>query len=175
MAPALGAGLGSLFDLAGVHGSFLVTGAGAVAARALSEMVDDATLAEVAGRVIRLGETLQTVGIDTDLSVLRFAEHKLYVKSLPGGVLCIVTAGNVSLPALRMAANLVARKVGPEMVRVGVTAAPAVTAGFPTPRSSSPGFAAVVAPARPTSPASVPGSVSSASAGTRMYRGRPVG
>ena len=52
MASPIGAGLGSLFDLQGVYGSFLVTTAGDVVARALPEVVDDATLFEVGGRVV---------------------------------------------------------------------------------------------------------------------------
>jgi hypothetical protein len=177
-----GPSLGSLFDLVGVYGSFLLTPAGDVAARALPEIVDDATLAEVSGRVIRLGDTFRTVGIDAELCVLRFAEHKIYIKTLQGGMLCIVTGSQVSVPALRMAANLVARKVGPELARRAATslaaAAPATTF---QPRASSSGFTAValtrpaaafddaataddtMATAAPTSPTS------------RMYRGRPMG
>ena len=56
MASPIGAGLGSLFDLQGVYGSFLVTTAGDVVARALPEVVDDATLFEVGGRVVRLAD-----------------------------------------------------------------------------------------------------------------------
>jgi predicted regulator of Ras-like GTPase activity (Roadblock/LC7/MglB family) len=172
----LAVGLGSLFDLPGVHGSFLVTTAGDVAARALPEIVDDATLTEVSGRVVRLGETFQAVGLNPELCVLRFAEHKLYVKTLAGGVLCIITNSDTGLPALRMAANLVARKVGPEMVRLGgamqaaggsLPSAAAAPSNGITPRASSAGFAAV-------SPAVPPGD-SAPTPGVRMYRGRPSG
>jgi predicted regulator of Ras-like GTPase activity (Roadblock/LC7/MglB family) len=177
-----GQGLGSLFDLVGVYGSFLVTPAGDVAARALPEIVDDATLAEVSGRVIRLGDTFRTVGIDAELCVLRFAEHKIYIKTLQGGILCIVTGSQVSVPALRMAANLVARKVGPELARRAASAtgsaAPATTF---QPRASSSGFAAVAL----TRPAAAFGDAAAADATiaaaappsptSRMYRGRPMG
>ena len=161
-----GAGLGSLFDLQGVYGSFLVTTRGDVVARALPEIVDDATLFEVAGRVIRLADTFETVGITPELCVLRFADHKLYVKCLVAGVLCILTGSEVNLPALRMAANVVARRVGPELARA---LAEPTEEGAPlsvpregsTSRKSSPGMA--VAPA------------AQAPAGPRMYRGRPIG
>jgi len=147
-APALGKSLNSLFDVNGVYGSFLLTATGDVAARALPEIVDDATLAEVGGRVVRLGETFQTTGIDPELCVLRFAEHKLYVKTIEGGALCVLTGVDVSMPALRMAANLVARKVGPELGRL-------ITAG-PLDENRDAG-------------------ASAGSPATRMYRGRPVG
>jgi hypothetical protein len=160
---ALGVGLGSLFDLPEVYGSFLVTPAGNVAARAIPEIVDDATLSEVGGRVIRLGDTFQTIGISPDLCVMRFTEHKLYVKTLPVGVLCIVTGSGISLPALRMAANLVARKVAPEMSRLGSAATTPPPAAV-VPRASSPGFA--VPPPPPPPPGATPTA--------RMYRGRPM-
>jgi len=159
----LGAGLGSLFDLPEVYGSFLVTPAGSIAARAIPEILDDATLTEVGGRIIRLGDTFQTIGVSPDLCVVRFTEHKLYVKTLPVGVLCIVTGSGISLPALRMAANLVARKVAPEMSRLG-SGAPAAT---PVRRSVSGGVA--VPPPPPPPPAN-----GAAAPAARMYRGRPI-
>ena len=169
-APALGKTLTSLFDLDGVYGSFLLMPAGDLAARALPEVFDDATLAEVGGRVVRLGETFQTAGIDPELCVLRFAEHKLYVKRFAGGALCVVTGVDVSMPALRMAANLVARKVGPDLVRLA--ASPPV-GGAMEPRRRSSGFRAIVAP----DPAASDGDTESDAGAptTRMYRGRPIG
>lgn len=160
-ADALGTGLGSLFDLPEVYGSFLVTPAGNIAARAIPQIVDDATLAEVGGRIIRLGDTFQTIGISPDLCVVRFIDHKLYVKTLPAGVLCIVTGAGISVPALRMAANLVARKVAPEMSRLGNegAAGPAVT-----PRTSG---VFAVPPPPPPMPADAPPTA-------RMYRGRRI-
>jgi len=179
--PALTAGLGGLFDLAGVHGSFIVSGGGAIAARALSDMIDDATLEEVGARILRLGETLGAVGLEPELCVLRFAEHKLYVKTMPGGALAIVTSGDVSVPALRMAANLVARKVAPELVRFGATvpergatgAVAVAAAAAPPPfaragRASSPSLP--IAAAKTPPPSLQP----SSAAGPRMYRGRPI-
>ena len=160
---ALGAGLGSLFDLPEVYGSFLVTPAGSIAARAIPELLDDATLAEAGGRIIRLGDTFQTIGVSPDLCVVRFTEHKLYVKTLPVGVLCIVTGAGISLPALRMAANLVARKVAPEMSRLGSGTPDATSAR----RSLSGGVA--VPPPPPPPPAN-----GAPAPAARMYRGRPI-
>jgi predicted regulator of Ras-like GTPase activity (Roadblock/LC7/MglB family) len=162
----LGAGLGSLFDLPEVYGSFLVTPAGAIAARAIPEIVDDATLTEVGGRVVRLGDTFQTIGVSPELCVIRFSEHKLYVKTLPVGVLCIVTGAGISVPALRMAANLVARKVAPEMSRLG--SGPAAPQEVAVPRATG---AFAVPPAPPPPPAAAP---SSSAPSARMYRGRPM-
>lgn len=173
--------LATLFDVPHVVGSFLVSGAGTVAARALPEVVDDQTLAEAGDRVVRMAETLQAVGLDPDLCVLRFAEHKLFVKPLPGGMLCIVTGADIALPALRMAANLVARRVGPELVRLGTLQAPGIS-----PVSSAIGRAGVGAGGPLAEPQGVTtragaaaepaGSAqTTATGGTRMYRGRPIG
>ena len=168
---SFGQGLGSLFDLVGVYGSFLITPAGDVAARALPEIVDDATLAEVGGRVIRLGDTFRTAGIDAELCVLRFAEHKVYIKSLQGGMLCILTGSQVNVPALRMAANLVARKVGPELARRAAAAVPApAPATVSQARASSSGFAVV-----PTTTMATGLDEAAPPPAHRMYRGRPMG
>jgi predicted regulator of Ras-like GTPase activity (Roadblock/LC7/MglB family) len=170
-ASPFGAGLASLFDLEGVYGSFLVTTAGDVVARALPEIVDDATLFEVGGRVIRLADTFATVGISPELCVLRFAEHKLYIKNIVSGALCILTGSEVNLPALRMAANVVARRVGPELARALAGSTDAVTPPL-VPREA-------FAPRRSSSAMAVTtGASSSAPAppiGPRLYRGRPIG
>ena len=169
---SFGAGLRSLFDLQGVYGSFLVTTKGDVVARALPEVVDDVTLLEVGGRVIRLADTFESVGISPELCILRFADHKLYIKNVVSGALCILTGSDVNFPALRMAANVVARRVGPDLARVLAGATDSLTPP-PTARGgvrsmkSSPGMA--LAPGAPSSaPAAAP-------TGVRMYRGRPIG
>lgn len=168
---SFGPGLRSLFDLQGVYGSFLVTTTGDVVARALPEVVDDVTLLEVGGRVIRLADTFESVGISPELCILRFADHKLYIKNVVSGALCILTASDVNFPALRMAANVVARRVAPELARVLAGAADIVP---PTPRGvvrsmkSPPGMALAPPGAPPSAPPAAP-------AGVRMYRGRPIG
>lgn len=183
-AASFGPSLGSLFDLNGVYGSFLLGPSGDVAARALPSVVDDATLLEVAGRVIRLGDTFRTTGLNPEMCVLRFAEHKLYVKTLQGGTLCIVTGSDVSVPALRMAANLVARRVGPDLERLVAAIPPPPS---PERRISSSGFAVVPsstvvvpAPGERAEPddgtTGAPAAASRApTPAPRMYRGRRIG
>jgi len=169
--PDLGKSLGGLFDVNGVYGSFLLMPTGDVAARALPEIVDDATLAEVGGRVVRLGETFQTTGIAPELCVLRFAEHKLYVKTFAGGALCVVTGVEVSMPALRMAANLVARKVAPDLVRLATSVRSGGAEVEPRRSSSSSSFRV---PASEDSEEAADAGGAGPTA-TRMYRGRPIG
>jgi len=107
------ASLVALKDVYGIAGSFVVARGGYVVARELPAMFDDLTLTEAGTRLALLQETFAAVGDRLDSAVLRFADHKIYVKPLSAGALCIVTVGGVNMPVLRMAANLVARRIAP--------------------------------------------------------------
>jgi predicted regulator of Ras-like GTPase activity (Roadblock/LC7/MglB family) len=108
-------GLVTLKDVFGITGSFVFTRAGDLVARELPAMFDDATLGEASSRLTRLQETFAAAGDQLEIAVLRFRDHKLYVKSLPAGALCIISVGAVNMPALRMAANLVGRRIAPAL------------------------------------------------------------
>jgi predicted regulator of Ras-like GTPase activity (Roadblock/LC7/MglB family) len=149
----LTASLGTLKDVAGIMGSFVFTGDGRLVAREIPALFDDVALTEASGRLTRLRETFAAVGDAFDVAVLRYRDHKLYLKSLEAGMLCIVAEGTVNMPALRMAANLVSRRIGPALEN------PSALAAVPAP--------AVAAPAAPPSPRQMP-------PGMRRFRGRPV-
>jgi predicted regulator of Ras-like GTPase activity (Roadblock/LC7/MglB family) len=112
---AMRASLVTLKDVYGITGSFIFTRAGALVARELPLMFDDAALAEASSRLTRLQETFASAGDQLDVAVLRFRDHKLYVKTLSGGALCIISDGAVNMPALRMAASLVGRRISPAL------------------------------------------------------------
>jgi predicted regulator of Ras-like GTPase activity (Roadblock/LC7/MglB family) len=112
------ASLGTLKDVPGIMGSFVLTEDGRVVAREIPTMFDDPALAEVSGRLTRLRDTFAAVGDRLEVAIVRFRDHKLYLKSLGDGMLCIVAEGGVNMPALRMAANLVGRRIGPALERV---------------------------------------------------------
>jgi hypothetical protein len=84
-----------------------------VVARELPAMFDDLTLAEAGTRLALLQETFAAVGDRLDSAVLRFRDHRIYVKPLSCGALCIITVGSVNMPVLRMAANLVGHRITP--------------------------------------------------------------
>ncbi len=107
------ASLIALKDVYGIAGSFVFARGGYLVARELPAMFDDLTLAEAGLRLALLQETFAAVGDRLDSAVLRFRDHKIYVKPLSGGALCIVTLSGVNMPVLRMAANLVGRRIGP--------------------------------------------------------------
>jgi predicted regulator of Ras-like GTPase activity (Roadblock/LC7/MglB family) len=133
--------LGTLKDVAGIMGSFLFTDDGRLVAREIPPLFDDAALSEASGRLTRLRETFAAVGDSLDVAVLRFRDHKLYLKMLGSGMLCIVAEGAVNMPALRMAANLVSRRVAPALERVAHSPRP-----IAAPAASPPEARAALAP-----------------------------
>jgi predicted regulator of Ras-like GTPase activity (Roadblock/LC7/MglB family) len=144
------ASLGSLKDVAGIMGSFVFTEDGRLVAREIPPLFDDTALAEASGRLMRLRETFAAVGDRLDVAVVRFRDHKLYLKVLGAGMLCIVAEGAVNMPALRMAANLVGRRIVPALARASQEPK---LAPPPPPPERQPGLAPP---------------------GMRRFRGRPV-
>jgi hypothetical protein len=92
----LSSALTGLRDVDDVHGSFVVAATGQP---------------DVGPRLVRLRETLDSSGPAMTQLVLRFAEHKLYVRAVGRVLLCVLTGARVNGPALRMATNLVAKRV----------------------------------------------------------------
>jgi predicted regulator of Ras-like GTPase activity (Roadblock/LC7/MglB family) len=147
------ASLGTLKDVGGILGSFVFTDDGRLVAREIPAIFDDVALTEASGRLTRLRDTFAAVGDPVDVAVVRYRDHKLYLKGLGAGTLCIVADGPVNMPALRMAANLVSRRIGPALEQA---------AALPPPPAVS------TAPAPPQAPKQMP-------PGMRRFRGRPVG
>jgi predicted regulator of Ras-like GTPase activity (Roadblock/LC7/MglB family) len=153
------ASLATLRDVHGVTGSFVFAHDGRVMARELPPLFDDAALGEASGRLARLRDTFVAVGDELGAAVIRFGDHKLYLKALPKGMLCIVAASGVNMPAMRMAANLVGRRITPALETAA--AAPPPPAAAPERTPTSPGI-----PAQRTATPAPPG--------MRRFRGRPV-
>ena len=107
--------LATLKDVAGITGSFVFTNDGQLVAREIHAMFDDAALGDAAERLSRLSDTFASVGDELELAVIRYQDHKLYLKVLNGGMLCILAEGVVNMAALRMAANLVGRRIATEL------------------------------------------------------------
>jgi predicted regulator of Ras-like GTPase activity (Roadblock/LC7/MglB family) len=162
------AALATLKDIAGINGSFVFTNSGQVVARELNPSFDDAILGEVAERLSRIHDTFAAVGDELDFVVIRFREHKLYLKVLSSGMLCILADQIVNMAALRMAANLVARRIAPELQRMEALPSHAATVHDTpvAPLASEP-----PAPAEPRVPTRV---LPVMAPGTRRFRGRQV-
>lgn len=106
--------LGALRDVENVIGSFVFANNGAVLARDLPAVFDETLLSQV-GR--RLGQMLEAFSADGDAagtSMLNFAEHRVYVQPLANtATIAVIVASDVNVPALKMAVNVLARKLVP--------------------------------------------------------------
>ncbi len=164
-AVALGDGvrmsLATLKDVAGIAGSFVCTTSGRLIAREIPALFEDAVLAEAGSRLLRIGETFAASGDTLEFAVVRYGENRLYLKAVAGGMLCIVVAGEVNMPALRMAANLVGRRIAPAVARAQTELPP-------------PTFEAPPQRPGPTALPPSPGAPSAAAPPGRRFRGRTV-
>lgn len=103
--------LGTLRDIDGIQGSFLVSESGGVLARDMPRVVDDAALSEAAPRLWRMLETVES-DQPVDSAVFRFTEHRLELRFVgEKALLCVLADASVNQPALRMALKLVCRKL----------------------------------------------------------------
>jgi predicted regulator of Ras-like GTPase activity (Roadblock/LC7/MglB family) len=103
--------LATLKDVAGVAGSFVCSRSGQLLAREIPAVFEDGVLSEAGSRLLRMGEAFAATGDDLDMAVVRYGDHRVYLKWISGGLLCVVVVGGVNMPALRMAANLVCRRI----------------------------------------------------------------
>jgi predicted regulator of Ras-like GTPase activity (Roadblock/LC7/MglB family) len=110
--PQATATLQTLRDLDGILGSFLVADSGTVVAQDLPAYFGTAA-ADIGPRAQRLQEALSLSQGEVNQCVLRYGPHKISLRPVNGGLLTIVASSDINLPALRMAANLVAKKLPP--------------------------------------------------------------
>lgn len=108
--PEATAALQTLRDLDGILGSFLVSDSGAIVAQDLPAYFGSAA-ADIGPRAQRLQEALSLSQGEVKQCVLRYGPHKISLRPVSGGLLTIVASSDINLPALRMAANLVAKKL----------------------------------------------------------------
>jgi predicted regulator of Ras-like GTPase activity (Roadblock/LC7/MglB family) len=184
-----------LRDVQGVYGSFVVAGSGSLVDRDLPAAFDETVLAEVGPRVARLFETFVSGGRDMSACMLRYSEHKLYVRKMTWGLIGVLSTSAVNLPALRMVVNLVVRRIDPEIGAIVSTSnrsASNVAPPLPLKRSTVPvavdpepgppvSAGPRTQPSPPREPTPAPprtsdpdGPVPSGDRPVRMYRGRPV-
>lgn len=104
-----------LRDVEGVHGSFVLTEGGSPVDLDMPEGYDEVLLADVGPRIARMFETFASEGKDIETFMVRFAEHKLFVRQMTWGIVGVMVSSTVNLPALRMAVNLVVRRIDPDV------------------------------------------------------------
>jgi predicted regulator of Ras-like GTPase activity (Roadblock/LC7/MglB family) len=109
--------LSTLKDVGGVVGSFVCTPNGRLVSREIPAMFDDGALTEAGSRFVRFREAFSAGGDDMEVGVVRFRDHGVYMKVVGNSLLLILIEGAVNMPALRMAANLVGRRIGPAVAQ----------------------------------------------------------
>ena len=152
------ASLATMKDVGGVMGSFVCTPNGRLVAREIPAMFEDGVLAEAGSRLVRMREAFAAGGDEVEAGVVRFRDHRVYLRSVGDSLLCILAEGSVNMAALRMAANLVARRIAPTVARAQLEP-------FPQPDGSGPSQATP----RPAVKASA-----FAPPGMRRFRGRSI-
>jgi len=155
LSDGMNASLATLKDVAGIAGSFVCTPNGRVVAREISPLFDDGVLIEAGSRLVRMREAFAAGGDELEVGVVRFRDHRLYLKCVGDSLLCILAEGAVNMPSLRMAANLVSRRIGSAVAQLEDEPPPVRT------------------PAPPAAPAP-PRRTAEAPPGMRRFRGRPV-
>jgi predicted regulator of Ras-like GTPase activity (Roadblock/LC7/MglB family) len=145
--------LATLRDVEGVEGAFLLSDGGALVDKDLPAMFDAELFREVGPRIVRLRETFSAVGDEMDTLAIRFADFKLFIRSMQPGFLCVLCSVAVNVPALRMGVQLAQRRILAEL-------------DFSARSSHAPpGMSVSYLPAPPDPPPSGSG---------LLYRGRPV-
>ena len=155
LSDGMNASLATLKDVAGITGSFVCTPNGRVVAREISALFDDGVLVEAGSRLVRMREAFAAGGDELEVGVVRFRDHRIYLKSVGDSLLCILAEGAVNMPSLRMAANLVGRRIGGAVAQLEAEPPPIRT---PPPPPAPP-------PSR---------RMAEAPPGMRRFRGRPV-
>jgi hypothetical protein len=123
--------LRNLRDVQGVYGSFVIAGTGSLVAKDLPPLYDGQVFAELGPRITRFYETFLSLGEELDACIFRYEDHKLYLRRMTWGLIGVVSGLSVNMPALRMVANLVVRRIDPEVVPSLRPIAPPTTAPPP--------------------------------------------
>lgn len=103
--------LAPLRDIEGVEGSFIVSQTGQVLCHDMPYHFDAGTLGEVGPRASRIFEAW-SLEPNRSECLLRFIDHKLYMRGIDGAVLCALVTPDVHLTGMRTAAQLVGRRLG---------------------------------------------------------------
>jgi predicted regulator of Ras-like GTPase activity (Roadblock/LC7/MglB family) len=110
---AIRSALLGLSDVEGVLGGFVIDPSGELIDTNLPAAFDANVFSEAGPRIVRFVEASAALATGIKSCVLRFAEHKLFVREVSGAFLGVLMAANASVPALKVATNLVARRIEP--------------------------------------------------------------
>jgi predicted regulator of Ras-like GTPase activity (Roadblock/LC7/MglB family) len=118
--------LSDINAVAGVTGSFVCDGNGAIVAQALPLSLDEERLLPTARTILQTIEGLETTRRRkvSDLDIV-FRDARMIVKNLRTGCLYVLCARNINVPLLNLTANMTARKLAALLKETGPQAAAA--------------------------------------------------
>ena len=120
--------LADINAVAGVKGSFVCDGNGAIVAQDLPLPLDEERLLPTARTILQTIEGLETTRRRkvSDLDIV-FHDARMIVKNLRTGCLYVLCARNINVPLLNLTANMTARKLAARLKETGAEAAAAPT------------------------------------------------
>ncbi len=143
--------LQALREIAGVEGVFLLSVSGVIVERDLPGYIPDDVLAVVAERVDRLFEATADASPGADEMLLAFAGTSLFLRRFDGLLVGVLASPKLNVEGVRIAANLLRRRLAAKPAPATQSAISAHAASFSPPLV--PQFSGM--PSRP-SPASAP-------------------
>lgn len=126
--------LGSLKDIEGVYGSFVIDAIGGLTLRDLPAVIDNSALREAGPRIARLWGAFPDDD-PPEYVLLEFSSHQVFIRKFEAGSLCVFVPPTVNRQALKMATSFVARWLDAELPAISVQSAD------PAPLSEPPGLA----------------------------------
>ena len=143
----------------GVVGSFVCLPDATIAARELPAAFDAASVETAARAATQTFNALDSSGQRILEADLIYAQGRLVMKNLRGGILVIVCARSINIPLLNLTANVVAKKIAaefkpktvpaPRPVPAHATAGAAAQTIAPAPAAASPSTPALATPSVP--------------------------
>jgi predicted regulator of Ras-like GTPase activity (Roadblock/LC7/MglB family) len=130
----------------GVTGSFVCLSDGSISARALPDSFDAASVTLAARLISQTFLALETSGQRVTEADLTFAQNRVILKNLRGGVLAILCARNINLPLLNLQVNVAAKKLTEELRALRAPAKEPIAAPSPAPPVPAPVSAAPPVP-----------------------------
>ena len=139
----------------GVAGSFVCLADGSIAAKALPDAFDPPSVETAARAATQTFDALDGSGQRIVEADLVYAQGRVVMKNLRGGILLIVCARTINIPLLNLTANVVAKKIAAELKPktapvpkpAAERAGPTAAVGAPSP---APAPQALVAPSLAT-------------------------
>ena len=99
--------------LDGIWATFVLSGTGQLMLWDVPRVLTEETLDQVAAPLVSLCDALGRGYSEIDFCVLRYAKHRLCLHATADGMICVVAAPAVNMPALKTAAAVTLRRLGP--------------------------------------------------------------